>query len=53
MLLHKYHDVTITVNDAAVYKLYLRLHKKLILTAIQLKISQINLKIMHIQKIEK
>ena len=53
MSLRKCHDGTITENDAAVYTSCLRLHKKLNLTAILLNISQINLKIMYIQKIEK
>ena len=53
MLLHRYHDLTIAANDAAVYTLCLQLHKKLILMATLLKISQINFKIMYIQKIEK
>ena len=53
MSFRKYREVTISVNYAAVYTLYLRLHKKLILTAILLIISQIYLKIMFIQKIEK
>ena len=47
MPLRKYHDMTIAANDADVYALCLRLHKKLILTAVLLKISQINLKIMY------
>ena len=50
----KYHDPTIAINDAAPYTLCLEPHKKkLISTAIPLKISQINLKIMHIQEIIK
>ena len=53
MSLRKYHDVTIAINDAALYAPCLESHKNLISTAIQLKISQINLKIMHIQEIEK
>ena len=51
--LRKCHDVTIAINDAAPYTLYLESHRKLILTAIPLKISQINLKVMHIQEIIK
>ena len=51
--LRKYHDVTLAANVVAVYTTYLRPHKKLILTAILLKFSQNNLKIMNIQKIEK
>ena len=50
MTLRKYHDVTIAINDAAPC---LESHKNLISTTIPLKISQINLKIMHIQEIEK
>ena len=53
MSLRKYHDVTITINDTARYTPCLESHKNFILTAIPLKISQIKLKIMHIQKIEK
>ena len=53
MSLRKYHDVTIAINDAAPYTLCLESNKNLILTAIPLKISQINLKIMCIQEIEK
>ena len=53
MSLHKYHDVTIAINDAAPYTPCLESHKNLISKAIALKISQINLKIMHIWEIEK
>ena len=53
MSLRQYRDVTLTANDAATYTPCLRLHRKLVLTAILLKISHINLKIMYIQKIEK
>ena len=53
MSLRKYHDVTIAINDAAPYTTCLESHKNLISTAIALKISQINLKIMHIWEIEK
>ena len=49
----KYHDVTIAINDTAPYTLCLASHKNLILTAVPLKISQINLKTMHIQEIMK
>ena len=49
MSLRKYHDVTIAINDAALYTACLESHKNLISTAIPLKFSQINLKIMHIQ----
>ena len=48
--LRKHHDVTIAINDAAPFTPCLELLKNLISTAIPLKISQINLKIMHIQK---
>ena len=48
MSLHKYHDVT-----PAAYTEYLQSHRKLILMAILLKISQIILKIVYIQKKEK
>ena len=53
MSLRKYHDVTIAANDAAAYTQCFRPHRKLIFTAILLKISQINLKMVRIQKIEK
>ena len=53
MSMSKYHDVTIAVNDAPPYIPCSDPHKNLISTAIPLKISQINLKIMHIQEIEK
>ena len=53
MSLRKYHDVTIAINDAVPYTPCLESHKNLISTAIPLKISQINLKIIRIQKIEK
>ena len=53
MSLRKYHDMIIAANDAAVYTPCLWHHKKLILTGILLKISQINLKIIYIKKIEK
>ena len=53
MSLRKYHDVTIAMNDAAPYTSCLESHKNLISTAIPLKISQINLKIMHNQEITK
>ena len=46
--LAKYHYVTLARNDAASYTLCFRSHKKLILTAILFKLSQINLKIMYI-----
>ena len=50
---HKYHDVAIAINDAALYTPCLESHKNLMSTAIPFKISQINLKIMGIQEIEK
>ena len=43
--------VTLAANDDAAYTPCLRPHRKLILSAILLKISQINLKIICIQKI--
>ena len=49
--LRKYHDVTIAISDAAPYTPCLESHKNLIWTAVPLKITQINLKIMHIQEI--
>ena len=51
--LRKHHDITFSENDAGAYTLYLRPNKKFILTAILLKFSQMNLKTMYIQKIEK
>ena len=55
MQLCKYHHMTLAANDATAYTLCLGPHRKLILTVtvILLKISQINLKIVYIQKIEK
>ena len=53
MSMRKYNDVRIAMNHAAQYIPCLESHKNLISTAIPLKISQINLKIMHIQEIEK
>ena len=53
MSMLKYNDVTIGIHDAAPYTPCLESHKNLISTAIPLKILQINLKIMHIQEIEK
>ena len=47
------HDVSVAANDDTAYTQILRPHRKLILTAILLKISQINLKMIRIQKIEK
>ena len=51
--MRKYHNMTIAINDAAPYIPCLESHKNFILTAIPHKISQINLKIIHIQEIEK
>ena len=51
MWLRKYQDVA--ANDDTAYTQSLRPLRKLILTAILLKISQINLKMIRIQKIEK
>ena len=53
MSLRKHHNVTFAENDPAAYTQCLGPHRKLIMTAIQLNFSQTNLKIMHIQKIEK
>ena len=53
MSLHKYHDVAIALNDAAPYTPCWESYKNFISTAIPLKISQINLKIMYILEIEK
>ena len=50
MSLRKYHDVIIAINDAAPYTPCLDSHKSFISTAIPLTISQIKLKIMHIQE---
>ena len=44
-----HHDVTFAGNDAAAYIPCLGPHRKLILTVILLKFSQINLKIMYIK----
>ena len=53
MWLRKHHEVTIAKTDSDAYAPYLGPHRKLILTDILLKISQINLKVMCFQKIEK
>ena len=53
MSFRKYQDVTIVINDAVPYTPCSESYKNLISTDIPLKISQINLKIMHIQEIEK
>ena len=50
MLLRKNHDVTFAANDAVAYTPCSRPHRKMGLTAILLKFSQINLKLMYIQK---
>ena len=49
----EHHAVIFAENDAAAYTPCLGTHRKLILTAILLKFSQTNLKIMYIQKKEK
>ena len=51
MLLRKCHDMILDANNTAAYTPCLWPHRKLILTAILLKFSQINLKMMYIQKI--
>ena len=51
--LRKYRDVTLAANEASVYTQCSQPYRKLILTAILLKFSQINLKMMAIQKIGK
>ena len=51
--LHEQTDVTFDENDAVAYSPCLRPHRTRQLTAILLKISKTNLKIMYIQKIEK
>ena len=53
MSFRKYHDLTIAINGAVPYTPCLESHKNLISTANPLKIPQINLKMMNIQKIEK
>ena len=52
MSLRKYHDVSVAANDDTAYTQSLQPHRKLILTAILLKISQMNLQMIRIQKIE-
>ena len=49
----EHYDVTFVENHAAAYTPCLWPHRKLILTVILLKVSQTNLKIMYILKIEK
>ena len=51
--LRKYRDVILTANEASAYTPCSRLRRKLILTARLLKFSQINHKMMAIQKIGK
>ena len=51
--LREHLEVTISQNEAVAYMPCLGPHRKLILTAIVLKFSQINFEIIHIQKIEK
>ena len=51
ILLRKYRDVTLAANEASVYTQYSQSHRKLILTDILLKFSQINLQMMAIKKI--
>ena len=51
--LRKYRDMTLAANEASAYTQCSQPHRKLILTAMQLKFLQINLKMMAIQKIEK
>ena len=53
MSLGKYHDMTLAANNAVAYTPCLGPYKKLILTAVLLKFSQINLKIIYIHKREK
>ena len=49
--LRKYRDVTLAANETSAYTQCSQPHRKLILTAMQLKFSQINLKMIAIQKI--
>ena len=53
VLLRKHHDIKLAETDGAAYTPYLGPHRKLILTVILLKFSQINLKLVCIQTIEK
>ena len=53
MSLRKYYKVTLTANDAAAYTPCSPPHKKLIWTAMLFKFSEINFKMMDIQKIGK
>ena len=51
--LRKYRDVTTAANEASAYTQCSQPHRKLILTAMLLKFSQINLIMIAIQKIGK
>ena len=51
--LRKYRDETLAVNEDSAYTQCSQPYSKLILTAMLLKFSQINLKMMAIQKIGK
>ena len=51
--LRKYRDVTLAANESSAYTPCSRPHRKLILTVMLLKFSQINLRMMAIQKIGK
>ena len=51
--LRKYRDVTIATNEASAFAVCSQPHRKLIVTAMRLKFSQINLKMMAIHKIGK
>ena len=51
--LRRYRDVTLAANEASAYTQCSQPHRRLILTALLLKLSQINLKLMAIQKIVK
>ena len=53
ILLRKYRNVTLVSNEASAYTQCSQPLRKLNLTAMQLKFSQINLKMMAIQKIGK
>ena len=51
--LRKYRNVTLVANEASAYTQCSQPHRKLKLTAMQLKFSRINLKMMAIQKMGK
>ena len=51
--LRKYNDVTLAAKEVSAYTQCSQPHRKLILRALLLKFSQINLKMMAIQKIGK